>query len=63
METEILNSRCSGGATYIEFFRDNLSDFLEDMPILERNTIVFQQHGSTTGFSTTGSNNARIVTD
>ena len=48
---DILNSE-----TYLEFLRDNLPDFLEEIPLFERSKIVFQQDGA-------GPHNARIVTD
>lgn len=44
------------GERYMELLRENLPDFLEEMPLLERNKIVFQQDGA-------GPHNARIVTD
>lgn len=44
------------GQTYVELLRDNLPDFLEEVPLLERNKIVFQQDGA-------GPHNARIVTN
>jgi len=43
------------GQTYVDFLRENLPEFLEEVPLLERNKIVFQQHGA-------GPHNARIVT-
>lgn len=43
------------GATYKEFLRENLPEFLEEVPLSERNHIVFQQDGA-------GPHNARIVT-
>ena len=48
---DILNSE-----TYLEFLRDNLPDFLEEISLFERNKIIFQQDGA-------GSHNARIVTN
>lgn len=44
------------GAAYLEMLRDNLPEFLEDVPLLERNKIIFQQDGA-------GPHNARIVTN
>lgn len=44
------------GATYVELLRENLPDFLEEVPLLERNKIVFQQDGA-------GPHNARVVTN
>ena len=38
---DILNSE-----TYLEFLRDNLSDFLEEIPLFERSKIVTQQDGA-----------------
>jgi len=43
------------GERYVELLRENLPDFLEEVPLLERNKIVFQQDGA-------GPHNARIVT-
>ena len=48
---DILNSE-----TYLEFLRDNLPEFLEEIPLFERSKIVFQQDGA-------GPHNARIVMD
>ena len=48
---DILNSE-----TYLEFLKDNLPDFLEEISLFERNKIIFQQDGA-------GSHNARIVTN
>lgn len=48
---EILN-----GASYMEFLAENPPDFLEEVPLLERNKIIFQQDGA-------GPHNARIVTN
>ncbi|KAL6417366.1 hypothetical protein ACFW04_014543 [Cataglyphis niger] len=31
------------GRTYVDFLTENLPDFLEDVPLFERNEIVFQQ--------------------
>ncbi|KAL6418692.1 hypothetical protein ACFW04_011877 [Cataglyphis niger] len=42
------------GRTYVDFLTENLPDFLEDVPLFERNEIVFQQDGA-------GPHNARIV--
>ncbi|KAL6417052.1 hypothetical protein ACFW04_013025 [Cataglyphis niger] len=44
------------GRTYVDFLTENLPDFLEDVPLFERNKIVFQQDGA-------GPHNARIVTN
>jgi len=44
------------GATYVDFLRNDLPEFLEEVPLLERNKIIFQQDGA-------GPHNARIVTD
>jgi len=44
------------GASYLEFLAENLPDFLEEIPLLDRNRIVFQQDGA-------GPHNARIVTN
>lgn len=44
------------GASYLEILADNLPEFLEDIPLAERQNIVFQQDGA-------GPHNARIVTD
>jgi len=44
------------GASYLEFLAENLSDFLEEIPLLDRNLIIFQQDG-------VGPHNARIVTN
>jgi len=44
------------GERYVELLRENLPDFLEEVPLLERNKIVFQQDGA-------GPHNARIVTN
>ncbi|KAL6416653.1 hypothetical protein ACFW04_013271 [Cataglyphis niger] len=42
--------------TYVELLKDNLLDFLEEVPLIERNKITFQQDGA-------GPHNARIVTN
>ncbi|KAL6268079.1 hypothetical protein P5V15_001168 [Pogonomyrmex californicus] len=42
--------------SYLEFLSENLPDFLEEIPLLNRNKIIFQQDGA-------GPHNARIVTD
>ncbi|KAL6416442.1 hypothetical protein ACFW04_013467 [Cataglyphis niger] len=42
--------------TYVDFLTENLPDFLEDVPLFEKNEIVFQQDGA-------GPHNARIVTN
>lgn len=44
------------GAAYKEFLRDNLPEFLEEVPLLQRNKIIFQQDGA-------GPHNARVVTN
>ncbi|KAL6417350.1 hypothetical protein ACFW04_012808 [Cataglyphis niger] len=44
------------GRSYVDFLTENLPDFLEDVPLFERNEIVFQQDGA-------GPHNARIVTN
>ncbi|KAL6421253.1 hypothetical protein ACFW04_013668 [Cataglyphis niger] len=44
------------GRTYVDILTENLSDFLEDVPLFERNEIVFQQDGA-------GPHIARIVTN
>lgn len=44
------------GRTYVDFLTENLSDFLENVPLFERNKIIFQQDGA-------GPHNARIVTN
>jgi len=44
------------GTTYVDFLRNDLSEFLEEVLLLERNKIVFQQDGA-------GPHNARIMTD
>ena len=44
------------GASYTEFLADNLPDFLEEIPLINRNKIIFQQDGA-------GFHNARIVTN
>ncbi|EZA56082.1 hypothetical protein X777_03192 [Ooceraea biroi] len=44
------------GASYMEFLMENLPDFLEEVPLINRNKIVFQQDGA-------GPHNARIVTN
>ncbi|KYN18868.1 hypothetical protein ALC57_08811 [Trachymyrmex cornetzi] len=44
------------GASYVQFLTENLPDFLEDVSLLDRNKIIFQQDG-------VGSHNARIVTN
>lgn len=48
---EILN-----GASYVQFLTENLPDFLENVPLFNRNKIIFQQDGA-------GPHNARIVTN
>ena len=48
---DILNS-----ANYVEFLQNTLPEFLEEIPLLERNNIVFQQDGA-------GLHNARVVTN
>lgn len=40
----------------MEFLAENLPEFLEEVPLLERNKIIFQQDGA-------GPHNARIVTN
>jgi len=44
------------GASYLEFLAENLPDFLEEIPLLDRNRLIFQQDGA-------GPHNARIVTN
>lgn len=44
------------GATYLDFLRESLPDFLEEVPLLERKKVIFQQDGA-------GPHNARIVTN
>lgn len=44
------------GVTYVDFLQENLPDFLEEVPLYERNKIIFQQDGA-------GPHNARIVTN
>jgi len=44
------------GQTYVDFLRENLPKFLEEVPLLERNKIVFQQDDA-------GPHSARIVTN
>ena len=44
------------GERYVQLLTDYLPDFLEDVPLLEKNKIVFQQDGA-------GAHNARIVTN
>jgi hypothetical protein len=44
------------GVRYVQLLTDNLPNFLEDVPLLERNKIVFQQDSA-------GPHNARIVTN
>lgn len=44
------------GASYVEFLAENLPHFLEEIPLLNRNKILFQQDGA-------GPHNARIVTN
>ena len=44
------------GASYTEFLAENLPDFLEEIPLFNRNKIIFQQDGA-------GPHNARIVTN
>jgi hypothetical protein len=48
---EILN-----GASYKNMLAENIPDFLEEIPLAERNRIIFQQDGA-------GPHNARVVTD
>lgn len=47
MRTEILGSvvlpDILTGKIYVEFLRENLSDFLKEVPLLDQNKIVFQQ--------------------
>jgi len=43
------------GQSYVEFLQENLPDFLEEVPLFERNKMFFQQDGA-------GPHNARIVT-
>ncbi|EFN68937.1 hypothetical protein EAG_02675, partial [Camponotus floridanus] len=43
------------GQTYVEFLRDNLPEFLKEIPLLDRNKLVSQQDGA-------GPHNARVVT-
>ncbi|EZA48008.1 hypothetical protein X777_14480 [Ooceraea biroi] len=52
----ILPQQTLTGQTYVELRRENFPDFLEDVPLLERNKIIFQQDGA-------GPHNARIVTN
>ncbi|XP_026829624.1 uncharacterized protein LOC113562960 [Ooceraea biroi] len=52
----ILPQQTLTGQTYVELLRENFPDFLEDVPLLERNKIIFQQDGA-------GPHNARIVTN
>jgi len=49
--SEILNS-----ASYKNFLAENIPDFLEKIPLAERNKIIFQQDGARL-------HNARVVTD
>jgi len=44
------------GASYVEFLSTNIPDFLEEVPLADRNKIIFQQNGA-------GPHNARVVTD
>jgi len=44
------------GASYLEFLSTNILDFLEEVPLADRNKIIFQQDG-------VGPHNARLVTD
>lgn len=44
------------GVSYLEFLSENIPDFLEEVPLAERNKIIFQQDGA-------GPHNARIVTN
>ncbi|XP_039309087.1 uncharacterized protein LOC120358566 [Solenopsis invicta] len=44
------------GVSYVEFLSENLPDFLEDVPLADRNKIIFQQDGA-------GPHNARVVTN
>ncbi|EFN66426.1 hypothetical protein EAG_01870, partial [Camponotus floridanus] len=43
-------------AAYIDLLKNDLPDFLEEVPLLDRNKIIFQQDGA-------GPHNARIVTN
>jgi len=43
-------------ASYLEFLAENLPEFLEEIPLFDRNRIIFQQDGA-------GPHNARIVTN
>jgi len=44
------------GASYLEFLETNIPDFLEEVPLADRNKIIFQQDGA-------GPHNARAVTN
>jgi len=59
MGTQILGSvvlpNILTGVTYLEFLRDHLSEFLEEVSLMERDKVVFQHSA--------GSHNARIVMD
>jgi len=44
------------GASYLEFLATNIPDFLEEVPLADRNKIIFQQDGA-------GPHNARAVTN
>jgi hypothetical protein len=44
------------GANYVEFLQNTMPEFLEEIPLFERNNIIFQQDGA-------GPHNARIVTN
>jgi len=60
MGTKILGpvilSETLNGASYLEFLAENLPEFLEEIPLFDRNRIIFQQDGA-------GPHNARIVTN
>ncbi|KYN09502.1 hypothetical protein ALC57_18370 [Trachymyrmex cornetzi] len=60
MDTNILGlvilPNILNGVAYKEFLAENLPNFLEEVPLAERNRIIFQQDGA-------GPHNARIVTD
>jgi len=44
------------GASYLEFLAENLPEFLEEIPLFDRNRIIFQQDSA-------GPHNVRIVTN
>jgi len=44
------------GASYLEFLSTNIPDILEEVPLADRNKIIFQQDGA-------GPHNARVVTN